>query len=70
MNTEIGTGLLNKHFDDFMNRIGTYIGEVIKNNIKQEFTGMILILYTIIHPNLMESLIVGVIVSFIPRRGI
>ena len=37
MNTEIGTGLLNKHFDDFMNRIGTYIGEVIKNNIKQDF---------------------------------
>ncbi len=37
MNTGVGTDLLNKHFDNFTNRIGAYIGEVIKNNIKQDF---------------------------------
>ena len=37
MNTEFGTELLNKHFDNLVNRIGAYIGEVIKNNINQDF---------------------------------
>jgi hypothetical protein len=37
MNTEMGTELLNEHFDNFVVRIGAYIGEVIKNNIKQDF---------------------------------
>ena len=37
MNTEFGTELLNKHFDNLVGRIGAYIGEVIKNNIKQDF---------------------------------
>ena len=37
MNTDFGTELLNKHFDNFVGRIGAYIGEVIKNNIKQDF---------------------------------
>ncbi|WP_342513847.1 hypothetical protein MKY34_03385 [Sporosarcina sp. FSL K6-1522] len=37
MDTEEGTELLNKHFDNFVVRIGAYIGEVIKNNIKQDF---------------------------------
>ncbi|SDN66802.1 hypothetical protein [Bacillus sp. OK048] len=37
MNMEMGTELLNKHFDNFVVRIGAYIGEVIKNNIKQDF---------------------------------
>ncbi|MEO4052451.1 hypothetical protein [Solibacillus sp. CAU 1738] len=37
MNTEFGTELLNKHFDNFAERIGAYIGEVIKNNINQDF---------------------------------
>ena len=37
MNTEFGTELLNKHFDKLVFRIGAYIGEVIKNNIKQDF---------------------------------
>ncbi|WP_144556101.1 hypothetical protein [Bacillus sp. X1(2014)] len=37
MNTEFGTELLNKHFDNLVVRIGAYIGEVIKNNIKQDF---------------------------------
>lgn len=37
LNTEHGSELLNKHFDSFMVRIGAYIGEVIKNNIKQDF---------------------------------
>lgn len=37
MHTEKGTELLNKHFDNFVVRIGAYIGEVIKNNIKQDF---------------------------------
>ncbi|KPN94299.1 hypothetical protein [Lysinibacillus sp. ZYM-1] len=37
MNTEFGTELLNKHFDSLVDRIGAYIGEVIKNNINQDF---------------------------------
>lgn len=37
MNTEFGTELLNKHFDNLVVRTGAYIGEVIKNNIKQDF---------------------------------
>lgn len=37
MNTEFGSELLNKHFDNFVVRIGAYIGEVIKNNIKPDF---------------------------------
>lgn len=37
MDTEKGIELLNKHFDNFVVRIGAYIGEVIKNNINQDF---------------------------------
>lgn len=37
MNTEFGTELLNKHFNNLVDRIGAYIGEVIKNNINQDF---------------------------------
>lgn len=37
MNTEKGIELLNKHFDNFVVRIGAYIGEVIKRNINQDF---------------------------------
>ncbi|MBK3493879.1 hypothetical protein JFL43_03205 [Viridibacillus sp. YIM B01967] len=37
MNTEMGSVLLNEHFDNFVFRIGAYIGEVIKNSIKQDF---------------------------------
>lgn len=37
MNTEMGISLLNKHFENFVARIGAYIGEVIKNNINQDF---------------------------------
>ncbi|WP_413363498.1 hypothetical protein [Lysinibacillus sp. 3P01SB] len=37
MNTEFGTELLNTHFDNLVDRIGAYIGEVIKNNINQDF---------------------------------
>ena len=37
MTMEMGTELLNKHFDNFVGRIGAYIGEVIKSNIKQDF---------------------------------
>ncbi|MBO1511374.1 hypothetical protein [Metabacillus bambusae] len=37
MNTEFGIELLNKHFDNFVVRIGAYIGEVIKSNIKHDF---------------------------------
>jgi len=29
--------LLNKHFNNFVNRIGAYVGEVIKRNINQDF---------------------------------
>lgn len=36
LNTEMGTELLNKHFDSFVVRIGAYIGEVIKRNIKHD----------------------------------
>ena len=38
MNTEFGTELLNKHFDNLAERIGAYIGEVIKNNMNQDFS--------------------------------
>jgi hypothetical protein len=37
MNTEFGIELLNKHFDNFVTRIGAYIGEAIKNNSRQDF---------------------------------
>jgi hypothetical protein len=37
INTEFGTELLKNHFDNLVNRIGAYIGEVIKNNIRQDF---------------------------------
>ena len=37
MDTEFGHALLNKHFDNFVTRIGAYIGEVIKNNMRQDF---------------------------------
>ncbi|MBM7541936.1 hypothetical protein [Amphibacillus cookii] len=37
MDTEFGNGLLSIHFDNLAERIGAYIGEVIKNNIKQDF---------------------------------
>lgn len=37
MDTEKGVDLLNKHFDNIVLRIGAYTGEVIKNNIKQDF---------------------------------
>ena len=37
MNTDFGSELLNKHFDHLVIRIGAYIGEVIKNNIRQDF---------------------------------
>lgn len=37
MTTEMGTTLLNEHFDNFVSRIGAYIGEVIKNNLNQDF---------------------------------
>jgi hypothetical protein len=36
MHTGMGTVLLNEHFDNFVVRIGAYIGEVIKNNIKPQ----------------------------------
>lgn len=37
MNLESGAELLNKHFDNFVVRIGAYLGEVIKINLKQDF---------------------------------
>ncbi|WP_066303903.1 hypothetical protein [Bacillus sp. FJAT-29814] len=37
MNTEFGTELLSKHFDNLVVRIGAYVGEVIKNNVNQDF---------------------------------
>ncbi|MBB5181547.1 hypothetical protein HNQ44_003012 [Planomicrobium koreense] len=37
LNTDYGTELLDKHFDNFMVRIGAYIGEVIKNNVNEDF---------------------------------
>jgi hypothetical protein len=37
MNIGMGMELLDEHFDDFVVRIGAYIGEVIKNHIKQGF---------------------------------
>jgi hypothetical protein len=37
MNTELGVKLLKEHFDIFVARIGAYIGEVIKENTRQDF---------------------------------
>jgi hypothetical protein len=37
LNTETGSELLNKHFDNFVVRIGAYIGEVIRSNTKHDF---------------------------------
>jgi hypothetical protein len=37
MNTDMGKGLLEEHFDIFVARIGAYIGEVIKENTRQDF---------------------------------
>ncbi|WP_335378193.1 hypothetical protein [Bacillus sp. JJ1122] len=37
MNTDSGTELLNKHLDNFVFRIGAYLGEVIKINLRQDF---------------------------------
>ncbi|MCM3665894.1 hypothetical protein M3204_15875 [Mesobacillus subterraneus] len=37
MNTDMGKGLLEEHFDVFVSRIGAYIGEVIKENTRQDF---------------------------------
>lgn len=37
MTSEVGTTLLNDHFDLFVLRLGAYIGEVIKRNINQDF---------------------------------
>lgn len=37
MTSEVGTTLLNDHFDLFVMRLGAYIGEVIKGNINQDF---------------------------------
>lgn len=38
MKTEKGTVLLNEALDNMVNRIGAYIGEVIKRTINQDFT--------------------------------
>ncbi|MGE7591947.1 hypothetical protein ACQKM1_00265 [Peribacillus frigoritolerans] len=35
--TQMGRELLKNHFDNFVVRIGAYIGEVIKRNINQDF---------------------------------
>ena len=37
MSTEFGKELLNNYFNNLVNRIGAYIGEVIKNNIKRDY---------------------------------
>jgi hypothetical protein len=37
MNREYGAELLDKHFDNFVVRIGAYLGEVFKINLKQDF---------------------------------
>jgi hypothetical protein len=37
MNTEFGNELLSRHFDNLAERIGAYIGEVIKNSINLDF---------------------------------
>ncbi|WP_286133811.1 hypothetical protein [Bacillus sp. AFS053548] len=37
MNTEVGNELLIEHLDNFVFRIGAYIGKVIKVKIKQDF---------------------------------
>lgn len=38
MTTEMGTSLLDDHFDNFVLRIGAYIGEVLKRNMNQDIT--------------------------------
>ncbi len=35
--TQMGRELLKNHFDNFVVRIGAYIGEVIKRNINQDY---------------------------------
>ncbi|TKH12299.1 hypothetical protein FC678_09820 [Peribacillus simplex] len=35
--TQMGSELLKNHFDNFVIRIGAYIGEIIKRNINQDF---------------------------------
>ncbi|MED3832315.1 hypothetical protein [Peribacillus frigoritolerans] len=35
--TQMGRELLKNHFDNFVERIGAYIGEVIKRNINQDY---------------------------------
>ncbi|WP_017472899.1 hypothetical protein [Amphibacillus jilinensis] len=37
MDTQFGNGLLSRHFDNLAERIGAYIGEVIKSNVNQDF---------------------------------
>jgi hypothetical protein len=37
MSTDLGDKLLREHFDIFVARIGAYIGEVIKENTRQDF---------------------------------
>lgn len=37
MNSEMGSRLLKEHFDIFVSRIGAYLGEVIKENTRQDF---------------------------------
>lgn len=37
MHSEIGRRLLQDHFDNFVSRIGAYLGEVIKENTRQDF---------------------------------
>ncbi|MBP3953090.1 hypothetical protein [Bacillus suaedae] len=37
MNTAFGNELLSRHFDNLAERIGAYIGEVIKSNMNQDF---------------------------------
>lgn len=37
MGTDRGAVLLEKHFDNFVHRIGAYMGEVIKSNMEQGF---------------------------------
>lgn len=37
LNTEAGAKLLGEHFDNFVFRIGAYLGEVIKMSLSQDF---------------------------------
>lgn len=37
MSTDRGKELLDQHFDGLANRIGAYLGEIIKNHIQQDF---------------------------------